>query len=166
MSRFLALSVAAAITLFLAGPAMAQVNIVGEVTATGEVTVSGDVIFQETDVQVQDNEVVNKFFECTRYTKAQVNYWKNTSWHATASHARDWLAIHYTSLEPHEGMTAFTEKRKADYVGMRRRASSGGSSEFLWGPYAKTCGKCGAKGIPAHFEFCGVCGEGLVCQEE
>jgi 6-oxocyclohex-1-ene-1-carbonyl-CoA hydrolase len=111
-------------------------------------------------------QVVNKFFECTRYTKAQVNYWKDTSWHATASHARDWLAIHYTSLEPHEGMTAFTEKRKADYVGMRRRASSGGSSEFLWGPYAKTCGKCGAKGIPAHFEFCGVCGEGLVCQEE
>jgi len=53
----------AAVALFLASPAMAQVNIVGEVTATGEVTVSGDVIFNEIDVQVQDNEVVNKFFE-------------------------------------------------------------------------------------------------------
>lgn len=63
MNKFLALILMAAMTLFLAGPAMAQVNIVGEVTATGEVTVSGEVIFNETDVQVQDNEVVNKFFE-------------------------------------------------------------------------------------------------------
>jgi 6-oxocyclohex-1-ene-1-carbonyl-CoA hydrolase len=105
------------------------------------------------------DQIVNKFFECTRYTKAQVNYWKDTSWHATAGHARDWLAIHYTSLEPHEGMTAFVEKRKADYVGMRKRAADPmGSSEFLWGPYAKECPKCGAKGMPRDFEHCGKCG--------
>jgi len=112
------------------------------------------------DVVVADicEQVVNKFFECTRYTKAQVNYWKDMSWQATAPHARDWLAVHYTSLEPHEGMTAFTEKRKVDYVGMRRRAASGGSSEFLWGPYTQQCPRCGAKGIPAHFEYCGKCG--------
>ena len=107
-------------------------------------------------------QVVNKFFECTRYTKAQVNFWKDLAWHATAPHARDWLSTHYTCLEPHEGMTAFVEKRKVDFVGMRRRmADPNGSSEFLWGPYAKTCAKCGAKGIPAHFEFCGKCGAGL-----
>jgi 6-oxocyclohex-1-ene-1-carbonyl-CoA hydrolase len=106
-------------------------------------------------------QLVNKFFECTRYTKAQVNFWKDLSWHATASHARDWLAVHYTSLEPHEGMTAFTEKRKADYLALRQRAASGGSSEFLWGPYSKACPGCGAKGMPAHFEFCGQCGAGL-----
>lgn len=103
-------------------------------------------------------QVVNKFFECTRYTKAQVNFWKELSWHATAGHARDWLAVHYTSLEPYEGMTAFVEKRRADYVGLRRRAAEGGSSEFLWGPYAKECPKCEAKGIPAMFEYCGQCG--------
>ncbi len=116
------------------------------------------------DAVVNDlcDQIVNKFFECTRYTKAQVNFWKDTAWHATTGHARDWLAIHYTSLEPHEGMTAFVEKRKADYVGMRRRAADPeGSSEFLWGPYAKTCPKCGAKGIPAQFEFCGKCGSEL-----
>ena len=107
-------------------------------------------------------QVVNKFFECTRYTKAQVNFWKDLAWNATAPHARDWLSTHYTCLEPHEGMTAFVEKRKVDFVGMRRRmADPNGSSEFLWGPYAKTCAKCGAKGIPAHFEFCGKCGAGL-----
>jgi 6-oxocyclohex-1-ene-1-carbonyl-CoA hydrolase len=108
------------------------------------------------------DQVVNKFFECTRYTKAQVNYWKEASWHATAGHARDWLATHYTSLEPYEGMTAFVEKRKADYVGMRKRAADpNGSSEFLWGPYAQQCPKCEAKGIPSMFEFCGKCGAKL-----
>lgn len=107
------------------------------------------------------HQVVNKFFECTRYTKAQLNFWKDLAWHTTASHARDWLAIHYTSLEPYEGMTAFVEKRKADYVGMRRRAAEGGSSEFLWGPYARQCPKCQAKGIPSMFAFCGKCGARL-----
>lgn len=105
------------------------------------------------------DQIVHKFFECTRYTKTQVNYWKDAAWHATIGHARDWLAIHYTSLEPHEGMTAFVEKRKADYVGMRDRAADpDGSSEFLWGPYGKNCAECGAKGIPTQFDFCGKCG--------
>jgi len=87
--------------------------------------------------------LLDKFFECTRYTRAQVNFWKDLAWHATAPHARDWLATHYTSLEPHEGMTAFVEKRKADYVGLRRRAADpDGSSEFVWGPYCKVCPEC------------------------
>ncbi len=107
-------------------------------------------------------QVVNKFFECTRYTKAQVNFWKDLSWHATAGHARDWLSVHYTSLEPHEGMTAFVEKRKADYVGMRKRAADpDGSSEFLWGPNCKSCSECGAKWMPAFFDHCGKCGAAL-----
>ncbi len=55
-------------------------------------------------------------------------------------------------------MTAFVEKRKADYEGLRRKAAEGGSSEFLWGPYAKQCSSCGAKGIPAEFAHCGKCG--------
>ncbi|MCK6482519.1 MAG: enoyl-CoA hydratase/isomerase family protein [Phycisphaerae bacterium] len=103
-------------------------------------------------------QIVEKFFECTRYTKAQVNFWKDLAWHSTVGHARDWLSIHYTSLEPHEGMSAFVEKRKADYAGLRRRAAEGGSSEFLWGPYAGTCPACGAKGLPTEFAFCGKCG--------
>lgn len=108
------------------------------------------------------DQIVHKFSECTRYTKAQVNYWKDAAWYATSGHARDWLTVHYTSLEPHEGMTAFVEKRKADYVGLRKKAADpNGSSEFLWGPYAKQCAKCEAKGIPAHFEFCGKCGASL-----
>ena len=108
------------------------------------------------------DQLVHKFFECTRYTKTQVNFWKDLAWHSTVGHARDWLATHYTSLEPYEGMTAFVEKRKADYVGMRERASDpAGSSEFLWGPYSKQCPECGAKGMPSQFEHCGKCGAAL-----
>jgi enoyl-CoA hydratase/carnithine racemase len=103
-------------------------------------------------------KLIEKFPECLRYTKQQVNYWKDQAWYSTIGHARDWLAIHYTSVEPYEGMTAFVEKRKPDYVGWRKKASEDKSSEFVWGPYTKTCSKCGTKGIPEEFEFCGKCG--------
>ena len=106
-------------------------------------------------------KLVDKFPECMRYTKQQTNFWKDFSWYQTIGHARDWLSLHYTSLEPYEGMTAFTEKRSPDRVGVRQRAASGGSSEFLWGPYQKTCPSCGASGLPAQFTHCGQCGTAL-----
>ncbi|MFI5282187.1 MAG: enoyl-CoA hydratase-related protein [Candidatus Dormibacterales bacterium] len=119
--------------------------------------------YVELDGAVADlvSKIVDKFPECTRYTKQQVNFWKDLSWHQTAGHGRDWLALHYASLEPWEGMSAFVEKRPADYVGVRERASSERSSEFVWGPYTGICKSCGAKGIPESFKFCGACGAAL-----
>ncbi|MBI2324970.1 MAG: hypothetical protein HYU87_08430, partial [Chloroflexi bacterium] len=99
--------------------------------------------------------------ECMRYTKAQVNVWKDFAWSMTASHARDWLSLHFAALEPFEGMTAFAKKRKADRVGVRERAASGGSSEFVWGPHTRSCAACGAEGLPSAFPFCGRCGAPL-----
>jgi enoyl-CoA hydratase/carnithine racemase len=104
-------------------------------------------------------KLVDKFAECTRYTKQQVNFWKDLAWHQTIGHARDWLAIHYTSWEPNEGMSAFVEKRAPDYRELRRRAMEGESSEFPWGPYGRTCSACGAKLLPEGFTFCGACGK-------
>ena len=106
-------------------------------------------------------KLVDKFPECTRYTKQQVNVWKELAWHQTIGHARDWLAIHYTSYEPLEGMRAFVEKRRAGYKRLRELAAEGGSSEFIWGPYSKSCGECGATSIPANFTHCGACGAKL-----
>ncbi|MHA2030941.1 MAG: enoyl-CoA hydratase/isomerase family protein [Candidatus Kariarchaeaceae archaeon] len=106
-------------------------------------------------------KLVEKFPECARYTKEQVNFWKNFSWSQTIGHARDWLSIHYASWEPYEGMSAFVEKRQPDYMKIRRAARDGGSSEFMWGPPAKECSSCGTKGIPKEFTFCGVCGKGI-----
>ena len=106
-------------------------------------------------------ELLNKFPECSRYTKAQLNYWKESAWYATIGHARDWLSTHFTSAEPYEGMMAFVEKREVGYRELREKAAAGGSSEFLWGPYRHTCPDCGAAGIPAEFTFCGACGAEL-----
>jgi enoyl-CoA hydratase/carnithine racemase len=105
--------------------------------------------------------LLQQFPECQRYTKQQVNFWKDLAWHSTIGHARDWLSTHYTTLEPWEGMRAFVEKRKAHYMELRQRASDGGSSEFVWGPYEADCPACGAKGIPTGFAFCGACGTAL-----
>jgi enoyl-CoA hydratase/carnithine racemase len=106
-------------------------------------------------------KLVDKFPECTRYTKQQVNFWKDLGWHSTIGHARDWLSVHYTSWEPNEGMNAFVDKRPPDYRGMRRRAAAGGSSEFPWGPYMRRCEGCGARLLPEMFRYCGACGRAL-----
>lgn len=103
-------------------------------------------------------KLVDSFAECTRFTREQVNFWKGLAWHQTIGPAGDWLAVHYTALEPLEGMTAFVERRSPDYRGLRERAASGGSSEFAWGPYEQRCAHCGADRLPADFDHCGRCG--------
>jgi enoyl-CoA hydratase/carnithine racemase len=112
-------------------------------------------------VNVMVRKLLEKFPECLRYTKQQVNFWKDQAWHLTVGHARDWLTLHFTDTEPYEGMTAFVEKRPPDYRGLRRRAAEGGSSEYLFGPPTKMCAQCGAKGLPEGFKYCGVCGAKL-----
>ncbi|MBI2899779.1 MAG: enoyl-CoA hydratase/isomerase family protein [Planctomycetes bacterium] len=94
-----------------------------------------------------------KFVECTRYTRIQTNTLKDFVWGMTVAHAQDWLSTHFGGIEPYEGMQAFVEKRKADYARVRR-------SEFLHGPPEKAC-RCGAKGLPEDFAFCGKCGNKL-----
>ncbi|MFV2006915.1 MAG: enoyl-CoA hydratase/isomerase family protein [Longimicrobiales bacterium] len=106
-------------------------------------------------------QLLKQFPECVRYTKQQVNFWKDLAWHQTVGHARDWLALHYASYEPWEGMRAFVQKRTPDYMGVRKRAAEGGSSEFLWGPPSLDCPACGAEGIPSGFKHCGACGVSL-----
>lgn len=112
-------------------------------------------------VNAMCKKLIEKFPECLRYTKQQTNFWKDFAWSSTIGHARDWLSMHFCAIEPYEGMKAFVEKRAPDYVGVRKKAADGKSSEFLWGPYTKTCSSCGAKGVPEEFEFCGKCGTKL-----
>jgi len=127
----------------------------------GEDGYSIDLSALDEQVAALAQELIQKFPECMRYTKQQVNFWKDLAWHQTIGHARDWLSIHYTSWEPLEGMNAFVQKRPADYLGLRRRAAEGQSSEFRWGPYLQTCSNCGSSDLPAGFGYCGVCGTAL-----
>lgn len=64
-------------------------------------------------------KLIDKLPECTRYTKQQLNYWREVSWHQTIGHARDWLSIHNLSPEVREGIMAFVEKRPIDYAAVR-----------------------------------------------
>ena len=112
-------------------------------------------------VNVLARKLLQKFPECTRYTRQQLSFWKDLAWSLTAGHARDWLAVHSTSWEPFEGIQAFVEKRPADTKTLRERAAAGKSAEFLWGAPTRTCENCGAKGIPEGFDYCGKCGSKL-----
>ncbi len=115
----------------------------------------------DSEVDELCQKLIDKFPECMRYTKEQTNFWKDLAWNSTIGHAREWLTLHYNSLEPLEGMTAFVEKRPPDYRRLRELARDGGSSEFLWGPPSLTCPECDASGLPANLAFCGNCGQEL-----
>jgi enoyl-CoA hydratase/carnithine racemase len=64
-------------------------------------------------------KLVNKLPESLRYTKQQLNFWREFSWSMTIGHARDWLTVHTGSEEVAEGISAFNEKRPIDYAKLR-----------------------------------------------
>lgn len=112
-------------------------------------------------VNATAQRLMDSFPECMRYTKRQVNFLKDLTWHQTVGHAQDWLSLHFTCHEPLEGMRAFVEKRPPRYRDLREEAAGGGSPEFPWGPYRGACKACGAKALPSRFAFCGSCGASL-----
>jgi enoyl-CoA hydratase/carnithine racemase len=76
------------------------------------------------------DKLLRKFPEKTRYTKQQLNFWRDLSWHLTIGHGREWLAIHNTSPETWEGVRAFLQKREPDYDEIRRRWAEDGGPEW------------------------------------
>lgn len=72
-------------------------------------------------VEAMVETLVNKLPECTRYTKEQLNFWRNFSWAMTIGHAKDWLTVHTSAVEITEGIRAFKEKRTIDYKKLRRK---------------------------------------------
>jgi enoyl-CoA hydratase/carnithine racemase len=70
-------------------------------------------------VDIMAEKLYNKLPECLRYTKQQLNFWRDLSWHTTIGHARDWLSMHNLSDEVKEGILAFNEKREIDYKKIR-----------------------------------------------
>src|SRR6266487_5280451 len=80
----------------------------------------------------------SKLPETLRYTKTQLNWWRDIVWSQTIGHARDWLAVHSTSDETHEAVAAFHEKREPRYEVLRRVEMGEG----------QTCLTCGETGIP------------------
>lgn len=112
-------------------------------------------------VRALAEKLYRKLPENMRYTKQQLNFWRELSWHLTIGHMRDWLTIHAGSPETSEGVRAFHEKRSPNYDDLRRRWAEDDSPEFFRGPPVRTCPACGADDLPAKFAFCGVCGQKL-----
>ena len=117
----------------------------------------------ELDAAVQRlvEKLIHKLPEVTRYTKQQLNFWRDLSWHLTIGHARDWLTLHAGAPETREGIEAFMEKRPVDYEAIRRALREDRPTEFAWGPPTQRCPHCGAVHIPEEFTYCGNCGRPL-----
>jgi enoyl-CoA hydratase/carnithine racemase len=92
-----------------------------------------------------------KLPEAIRYTKTQLNWWRDLAWSQTVTHARDWLAIHSTADETREAVAAFHEKRAPRYEELRRQQVGSG----------RTCRSCGESGISAYANYCPGCGAQL-----
>ena len=104
-------------------------------------------------------KLYNKLPECVRYTKQQMNFWRDFSWAMTIGHARDWLTLHAGHYETAQGLRAFRRKTELDYAELHRRA--GQPNESIGAPKAtKACSSC-KKDMPESFSFCGACGKKL-----
>jgi enoyl-CoA hydratase/carnithine racemase/predicted RNase H-like HicB family nuclease len=112
-------------------------------------------------VEALCRKLIDRFPECTRYTRRQLNFWKNHVWEATIDEAREWLARHFAGPEAKEGLTALAQGRAISY-----RRSSSDASTGINPPSAplapqRVCRKCGAGSLPSIFEYCGLCGSKL-----
>lgn len=121
--------------------------------------------FAELDSAVDNlcRKLVNKFPDCTRYTRQQLNFWKNYVWDATIERARAWLSLHFAGPEAAEGINALGEHRDIDYRSVRTLGRANGSAESKPslgpdGKKLKSCPWCGGRGIPESFDYCGFCG--------
>lgn len=71
-------------------------------------------------VDAMCEKLIHKLPGCIRYTKQQLNFWRDLSWSLTIGHARDWLALNNLTAETREGIAAFNEKRLINYERIRR----------------------------------------------
>jgi enoyl-CoA hydratase/carnithine racemase len=92
-----------------------------------------------------------KLPETIRYTKTQLNWWRDLVWSQTVQHARDWLAIHSTADETREAVAAFHEKRPPRFEALRSLQAGDG----------RVCPSCGEAGLSATAKFCAECGTAL-----
>jgi enoyl-CoA hydratase/carnithine racemase len=105
----------------------------------------------DAEVGALAENLARKLPETIRYTKTQLNWWRDLVWSQTVQHARDWLAVHSTADETVEAVDAFHEKRRPRFAELRRLQAGEG----------RTCAACGETGLSATAKFCAECGSAL-----
>lgn len=101
-------------------------------------------------------KLYNKLPECLRYTKQQLNFWRDLSWSMTIGHAREWLTLHAGSHEVADGLHAFRRKVDIEYDKIHCR-EAGPAPVFNGQVTVRECPQCHQK-MAANFAFCGNCG--------
>jgi enoyl-CoA hydratase/carnithine racemase len=103
------------------------------------------------------SKLYHKLPECSRYTKQQLNFWRDFSWSMTIGHARDWLSLHAGSFETAQGLDSFRKKTDMDYDKIRCKAA-GPTGNLNPAAGLKPCPECGTPNAQA-FKFCCECGK-------
>jgi enoyl-CoA hydratase/carnithine racemase len=110
-------------------------------------------------VEALAQKLYNKLPECTRYTKQQLNFWRDFSWSMTIGHARDWLTLHAGAPETIEGLNSFRRKTELNYEQIHSKAA-GPQQPFAPQLDLANCSSCSEQ-MPTSFKFCGSCGQKL-----
>lgn len=107
-------------------------------------------------VEALAQKLYNKLPECTRYTKQQLNFWRDFSWSMTVGHARDWLTVHAGSYETIEGLKSFRRKTDINYSQIHCK-EAGTTPTYAPQVELAPCQSCN-ESVPTTFKFCGSCG--------
>lgn len=100
------------------------------------------------------------FPDALRYTKVALNAQKELSFREMTQ-AREWLTLHFPSMESREGFGAFFNKRPVSSERSWQAVDTGHVSVAPYGGYSVECKSCGATALPEDHRFCGVCGNKL-----
>jgi enoyl-CoA hydratase/carnithine racemase len=68
----------------------------------------------ELDARVDERveKLAAKLPQTVRYTKQQLNWWRDVSWHETVGHARDWLALSMLGDEAKDAIADFLNRSR------------------------------------------------------
>jgi enoyl-CoA hydratase/carnithine racemase len=111
-------------------------------------------------VQVYVDKLAKGFPDAMRYCKVSVNAPKELAFREMTQ-AREWLALHFPSMESREGFGAFFEKRAIDSEPSWKAVDTGHVTVAPYGGFSVACGSCGATYLPEDHKFCGQCGTAL-----
>jgi enoyl-CoA hydratase/carnithine racemase len=101
--------------------------------------------------------LAKKFPDALRYTKVALNAQKELAFREMTQ-AREWLTLHFPSMESREGFGAFFNKRAITVEPSWRAADTGHMTVAPYGGHSVTCTSCGADYLPEDHKFCGLCG--------
>ncbi len=112
----------------------------------------------EVDKVVQN--LARMFPDALRYTKVALNHQKELAFREMTQ-AREWLTLHFPSMESRAGFGAFFHKKPVDADKSWKAVDTGHVTVAPWGGYSVECTSCGATDLPEDHRFCGACGHEL-----